>query len=65
MASTMKIEDILEGENNFWAWKARVILLLEENELKDYVEVEVASPTNPQELVSHKNKEVKAKWVLL
>jgi hypothetical protein len=39
--------------------------LLEENDLKEYVEVVVVDPTNPQELVVHKKKEVKAKRVLL
>jgi hypothetical protein len=58
-----KIEDRLEGETKFHIWKARV-LLLEENDLNEYIEGVVASPTDPQELVDH-NKEVKAKRVLL
>jgi hypothetical protein len=37
MVYTLKIEDRLKGATNFWAWKARV-LLLEENYLKEYVE---------------------------
>jgi hypothetical protein len=51
----------LEGATNFQAWKERILLLLEENDLKEYVEVVVASPTDPQELAVHKKKEVKAK----
>jgi hypothetical protein len=39
MVITLKIEDKLEGETNFRAWKARILLLLEENDLKEYVEV--------------------------
>jgi hypothetical protein len=65
MVNTLKIEDRLEGETNFWAWKARILLLLEENDLKEYVEGVVPSPTDPQELATHKKKEVKAKRVLL
>jgi hypothetical protein len=65
MVNTLKIEDRLEGETNFWAWKERLLLLLEENDLKECVECVVASPTDPQELVSHKRKEVKAKRVFL
>jgi hypothetical protein len=65
MVNTLKIEDRLEGATNFRAWKARVLLLLEENDLKEYVESVVASPTDPQELAAHKKKEVKAKRVLL
>jgi hypothetical protein len=36
MVNTLKLEDKLEGENDFWAWKERVLLLLEENDLKEY-----------------------------
>jgi hypothetical protein len=61
MLNTLKIEDKLEGKTNFQAWKARVLLLLEENDLKEYVETMVPSPNDPQELVAHRKKEVKAK----
>jgi hypothetical protein len=65
MVNKLKIEDRLEGATNFHAWKARVLLLLEDNDLKEYVEGMVASPIDLQELTSHKKKEVKAKRVLL
>jgi hypothetical protein len=65
MVSTLKIEDRLEGATNFRAWKARILLLLEENDLKEYVESVVPSPNDPHELATHKKKEVKAKRVLL
>ena len=42
-----------------------VLLLLEENDLKEYVETMVVDSTDPQELTTHKKKEVKVKWVLL
>jgi hypothetical protein len=64
MVNTLKIEDRLEGETNFRAWKARIFLLLEENDLKEYVEGVIPSPIDPRELATHK-KEVKAKRVLL
>jgi hypothetical protein len=47
MVNTLKLEDRLEGETNFWAWKGRILLLLEENDLKEYVESVVVSPTDP------------------
>jgi hypothetical protein len=65
MVNTLKIEDRLEGATNFQAWKARILLLLEENDLKEYVEVVDADLIDPSELVVHKKKELKAKWVLL
>jgi hypothetical protein len=65
MVNTLKIQDRLEGATNFRAWKAGVLFLLEENDLKEYVECVVPSPTDLQELVAHEKKEVKAKQVLL
>jgi hypothetical protein len=65
MVNTLKIEDRLEGATIFWAWKFGVLLLLEENDLKEYVDDVVPSPTNLQELATHKNREVKAKQILL
>jgi hypothetical protein len=46
----------LEGQGSF---------LLEENDLKEYVEGVVPSPTDPQKLIAHRKKKVKAKQVLL
>jgi hypothetical protein len=65
MVNTLNIEDRLEGETNFQAWKERVLLLLEENDLKEYVEGVVVAPTDVKELAAHKKREVKANQVLL
>ena len=61
MVNTLKLEDRLKGETNLWAWKEMVLLLLEENDLNEYVEDVVVTPTKPHELKTHKKKEVKAK----
>jgi hypothetical protein len=58
-------EDRLDGATNLWAWKARLLFLLEENDLKDYVEMVISNPNDPQELATHRKREVKAKRVLL
>jgi hypothetical protein len=65
MVGTLRVEDRLEGATNFRAWKARILLLLEENDLKDYIEMVIPDPNDAQELAAHKKKEVKAKRVLL
>jgi hypothetical protein len=65
MVNTFKLEERLEGEMNFWASKARFLLLLEEHHLKEYVEDVVPSATNPVDLEFHKKREVKAKHMLL
>jgi hypothetical protein len=46
MVSTLKIEDRLEGATNFLSCKARVLLLLEENDLKEYGEGVFATPND-------------------
>jgi hypothetical protein len=61
MVNTLKLEDRLEGGTNYRVWKVRVLLFVEENDLKEYVESVVAVPIGPQELTTHKKKEVKAK----
>jgi hypothetical protein len=65
MVSTLIVEDMLEGATNFLAWKARILLLWEENDLKEYVEMVILDPKDVQELAAHRKREVKAKWVLL
>ena len=39
MMSTFRVEDKFDGATNFQAWKARLLFILEENDLKDYVEM--------------------------
>jgi hypothetical protein len=44
---TLRVEDRLEGVTNFWAWKARILFLLEENDLKYYIDMVIPDPNNP------------------
>ena len=41
MSHHTKLEDKLEGADNFRAWKYRISLVLEENELDTYISGEV------------------------
>jgi hypothetical protein len=63
--ASLMFEGRLDSALNFLSWKARVTLLLEENDLWDIVKDVVPLPTDPQELVAHKKKEAKAKWIIL
>ena len=45
MATGLRLEDRLDGARNFVPWKARLVLILEENELWD--EVVHNTTTNP------------------
>ena len=44
MVSGLRVEDRLDGAANYCAWRARIILLLEENELLEVIE---NTPANP------------------
>ena len=41
MENDTNIYDNLEGAKNFWEWKYRVLLMLEEHDLENYVKEEV------------------------
>ena len=41
MSHHTKLDENLEGDDNFWAWKYRISLVLEENELDSYIHEEV------------------------
>jgi hypothetical protein len=44
MTSSTKLDEKLEGVDNFRAWKYRVMLILEENDLEGFVKEEVPEP---------------------
>ena len=44
MALSTKLEDKIEGIENFQAWKYRIGLILQENDLDNYVKEEVSEP---------------------
>ena len=46
MMTSIRSEDRLEGSSNFNNWKARIISILEEHDLDQYVITEVDEPTS-------------------
>ena len=44
MSHHTKLDEKLEGDENFRAWKYRISLVLEENELDSYISEEVPVP---------------------
>ena len=72
MATGLRMEDRLDGVGNFVSWKARILLVLEENELWD--EVFRNTTTNPIVIhasidavafVSFNKKDIKAMRIIL
>ena len=56
--TSIRSEDRLEGSSNFNNWKARIIAILEEKDLDQYVIIEVVElPLLLDELASSETKE--------
>ena len=54
----------MEGSSNFNNWKARIIAILEEHDLDQYVLIEVAEPTSAAGKASFKRKQGKARRII-
>jgi hypothetical protein len=69
MATGLRVEDRLDGATKFGAWKERMILLLQENELWDIVENTtthlVVVPTYATLLAAYTKKSIKAKKIII
>ena len=69
MAIGLRVEDRLDGAQNFSPWKARIVLILQENELWDIVDSTttnpVTVPTDAAAKIVFDKKDIKAKRILL
>ena len=64
MSHHTKLDEKIEGFDNFWSWKYRFSLALEENELDSYISEEVLVPEGDEAKSLHKNKLVMAKRII-
>ena len=65
MSHHTKLDEKLEGVDNFRAWKYRISLVLEENELDSYISEEVPVPEGDEAKALHKNKLVMEKRIIV
>ena len=65
MSHHTKIDKNVEGEDNFRAWKYRISLVLEENELFSYINEEVLVLEGDEDKALHKKKLVMAKMIIV
>ena len=65
MSHHTKLDENLEGDDKFWAWKYRISLVLEENELDSYISEEVPVPEGDEAKALQKNKLVMAKRIIV
>ena len=64
MSHHTKLDENLEGADNFWAWKYRISLVLEENELDSYINEEVPVPEGDEAKALHNNNLIKTKRII-
>ena len=62
--SSTKLDENLEGADNFWAWKYMIMLILEENDLDNYVEGEVQAPEEEEAKAKHKKEMIRANRII-
>ena len=65
MSHNTKLDEKLEGDDNFQAWKYRISLVLEENELESYINEEVPVLEGDEAKAWHKKKLVMAKRIIV
>ena len=64
MSHHTKIDENIEGVDNFQGWKYRISLVLEENELDSYIYEEVPVPEGDEAKVLHKKNMVMEKMII-
>ena len=64
MSRHTKLDEKLEGDDNFRAWKYRISLILEENELDSYIHEEVPVPKGDEAKALHKKNLVMVKRII-
>ena len=64
MMASIRTEDRLDGSFNFKNWKARVIVILEENDIDHYVTTVVAEPTTNAGRASFKRNQAKVRRII-
>ena len=65
MSHHTKLDENIEGDDKFWAWKYRISLVVEENELDTYISGEVLVPKGDEAKALHKKNLVKDNRITL
>ena len=64
MSHHTKLDEKLDGADNFLAWKYKISLVLEENGLDSYISEEVPVPEGDEAKALHKKKLVMEKRII-
>jgi len=57
MVYSIRVEDMLDGATNFKSWNTRILFILDENEIQNYIKQNVSEPKSVEEKVRHKKNE--------
>ena len=60
-----QLEYNIGGDDNFWAWKYRISLILEETDLDHFITTEVPEPEGDEAKDAHRRSMVKAKRIIV
>ena len=61
----LRLEYALEGSSNYVAWKDCMEAVLEDNGLKEFIDMDVQKPTDPAEVEAWQKKMAKCRRILL
>ena len=64
MVPSTKLEDKIEGIENFLAWKYKIGLILQENDLDKYVKEEVTEPEESEAKEKHRKDMIRAQRII-
>jgi hypothetical protein len=65
MSASTKLVDKLEGVENFHAWKYRIALILEENDLAKFIKENVPEPEEDVAKAKYKKDMFRAKRIIV
>jgi hypothetical protein len=64
MSASTKLVDKLEGVEKFHAWKYRIGLIIEENDLARFIKEEVPEPDDATDKEMHQKDTIRAKIII-
>ena len=64
MTISTKLDEKLEGVDNFRAWKYRVMLILEENDLEGFIEEDIPELEEDEAKAKHKKSLIREKRII-
>ena len=65
MVFSLRVKYRLDSTLNFRSWKIKLLFILDENEIQDYVNKDVSKNEDVEEKSKHKKNDEKAKRILI